>query len=95
MAMKLTDRYSIAEAKDHLPALVRAVEAGRRAELTRRGKPVAVLVSLDELDRVERGRRDFSEAIRAFRKTHRIARRRLGGVFEGARDRSPGREPPF
>src|SRR5438105_6474756 len=87
------DTYSIAEAKDHLTVIVRAAEAGRRAELTRRGKPVAAIVSLDELERTERGRRDFASALRAFRKAHRVARRRLGGAFDGLRDRSPGREP--
>lgn len=34
---------SIAEAKNHLPELIRAVEAGEAVVITRRGKPVAQL----------------------------------------------------
>jgi prevent-host-death family protein len=41
-------RYSIAEARSNLPSIVGQAEAGREIELTRRGKPVAVLVSLQE-----------------------------------------------
>jgi prevent-host-death family protein len=88
-------RYSIAEARNHLTVIVHAAEAGQRAELTRRGKPVAAIVSLDELQRAESGSRDFAQALRVFRKAHRVAERGLGRVFEGLRDRSPGREPTF
>ena len=34
---------SIAEAKSHLPQLIRAVEAGETVVITRHGKPVACL----------------------------------------------------
>lgn len=34
---------SIAEAKNHLPELIRAVEAGEKVVITRHGKPVAQL----------------------------------------------------
>jgi prevent-host-death family protein len=34
---------SIAEAKNHLPELIRAVEAGEAVVITRHGKPVAKL----------------------------------------------------
>ncbi|MBV9884846.1 MAG: type II toxin-antitoxin system prevent-host-death family antitoxin [Sphingomonadaceae bacterium] len=35
---------SIKEAKDHLPALVRAAEQGERVVITRNGKPVAEVI---------------------------------------------------
>ncbi|HVH45404.1 MAG TPA: type II toxin-antitoxin system Phd/YefM family antitoxin [Labilithrix sp.] len=39
-------RVSVAEAKNHLPALIHEVENSRRSvEITRRGKTVAVLLS--------------------------------------------------
>ena len=88
-------RYSIAEAKDRLTVIVGAAEGGRRAELTRRGKPVAAIVSLDELQRTEHGARDFADALRDFRRAHRSGTRDLGTVFTNLRDRAPGREPPF
>jgi prevent-host-death family protein len=34
---------SIAEAKNHLPELIRAVESGEKVVITRHGKPVAQL----------------------------------------------------
>ena len=43
----VTKRYSIAEARAILPTLVDEVQAGNEVELTRRGKPVAVVVSPD------------------------------------------------
>lgn len=38
---------SIAEAKNQLPALIHQVEAGEAVTITRRGKPVAVVVSVE------------------------------------------------
>jgi prevent-host-death family protein len=40
--------YSIAEAKAHLSALLEQVERGEAVTLTKRGKPVARIVSLAE-----------------------------------------------
>ena len=40
----MTERHSIADARRHLPALVRNAENGKAVELTRRGEPVAKLV---------------------------------------------------
>jgi prevent-host-death family protein len=51
----LTERVSIGHAKAHLSELVAAVvQGGRRVILERRGRPLAALVSLDELDDLER-----------------------------------------
>ena len=45
----MAKRYSIAEARSNLSSIVDQAEAGQEIELTRRGKPVAVVVSLREL----------------------------------------------
>ena len=42
-------QFSIAEAKNRLPTIVHSVENGPPVELTRRGKPVAVLLSIQEI----------------------------------------------
>ncbi len=47
----MTD-YSIAEAKNNLPQLIHKVEEGTPVQFTRRGKPVAVLLSTDEYQRM-------------------------------------------
>jgi prevent-host-death family protein len=41
----MTRQVSIAEAKNRLPAIVHQVEKGSGVQLTRYGKPVAVLLS--------------------------------------------------
>jgi prevent-host-death family protein len=44
----MSKQYSIAEARRNLPTLVNEVESGTEVELTRRGTPVAVVVSLED-----------------------------------------------
>ena len=55
-------RYSIADARSNLPSIVDEAEAGEEIELTRRGKPVAAIVSLRELQRLRGARTVFSDA---------------------------------
>lgn len=47
---------SVAEAKIQLTRLIHRAESGETAHITRRGKPVAVLLSEDEYARLRRGR---------------------------------------
>jgi prevent-host-death family protein len=42
----MDDDYSIAQARNQLSELVHQAESGKTVKLTRRGKPVAVVVSL-------------------------------------------------
>ena len=58
----MTDSVSIADAKNTLPRLVHEVEAGSSITLTRRGKPVAVLISCAELDQLRGRSTSFSKA---------------------------------
>ena len=48
MDSHLQDSFSIAQASNRLPALVHQAETTGCVELTRRGKPVAVILSMDE-----------------------------------------------
>jgi len=59
--------YSITEAKNHFTELVRGVENDSPIQLTRRGRPVAVLLSTREYERLQRGKIDFWEAYIVFR----------------------------
>jgi prevent-host-death family protein len=60
---------SIAEAKTQLTRLIRQVERGESVHITRRGKPVAVLLSENEYARLRRGQsqRDFWDLITEMR----------------------------
>lgn len=62
----MTKRYSIAEARAHLPSIVDEVEVGKPVELTRRGKPVAVVLSLGQYHLMSTSRANFSDAYREF-----------------------------
>lgn len=62
--------YSIAEARNDLSGVVREAEAGRPVTLSRRGRPVAVVVSASEFARLAPQRRAVAAAIDAFRRDH-------------------------
>ena len=53
----MNDAYSIAAAKNNLSGLVHAAEGGRPVRLTRRGKPVAVLISTEQYERLSKPRK--------------------------------------
>jgi prevent-host-death family protein len=58
------------EAKTHLPCLLDKVARGQRITITRHGVPVAMLVPIEEKPKMSR--QEAVEAIRAFRKGHRL-----------------------
>jgi len=85
--------FSIAEARHDLAALVHQLDRHKRIELTRRGKPVAVLISVREYNRLATPARHFWEAYESFTKATDL--RRLGIEPELSadwRDRTSGRE---
>jgi prevent-host-death family protein len=85
-------RYSVAEARQRFTELVRTVERGRALEITRRGRPVAVLVSASEYARIAGDEPSFAGALDAFRASVDPKQLRGAAPFAGVRDRSPGRE---
>lgn len=85
--------YSIAEARNNLAAIVHDVEVASAVGLTRRGRPVAVLLSVEEYRRLLRGGKDFWSAYDEFRNDVDLERLDIGPeVFKGVRDPSPGRD---
>lgn len=90
----MSKKYSIAEARDNFPGVVHEAEAGTRIELTRRGKPVAVLIGIEDYARLAGGRRDFWEAYEEFRREFDLLRLGIDPdeIFRGVRDPSTGRE---
>jgi antitoxin Phd len=90
----MTKKYSIAEARDNLPAVVHEVEDGTLVELTRRGKPVAVLLGIDQYEKLAEGRRDFWDAYQEFRRAFDLVQLGIDPdeVFAAVRDPSPGRD---
>jgi prevent-host-death family protein len=89
----MSRRYSIADARTSLPTIIDQAEAGERVELTRRGKPVAVVVSLREFERMRGDRPRFGDAYKKFLENHSLAEIGLDDDFGATtRDRSQGRK---
>ena len=89
----MSHRYSIAEARSRLPTIVDQAESGQEIELTRRGRPVAVVVSCQAFDR-RRGRgRHFGDAYRAFLDQHSLIGIGLDdNLLAATRDKALGRK---
>lgn len=86
-------RYSIADARAHLADIVSEALEGHSVELTRHGKPVAVVLSVDELQRLRAGRTSFADAFRRYRDRYGAAASAADeDAFANVRDRSVGRE---
>jgi len=87
-------RYSIAEARARFPGVVREAEEGYPVEISRRGTPVAVLLSVEEYRRLAKRRTQFSDAYDRFRSSSALAELDIDPdeVFAGVREPSPGRD---
>ena len=89
----MLQRYSIAEARAHLPMIVDQAESGVEVELTRRGRAVAVLVSRQELDRLRGKGSHFREMYRKFLEKYSVKGIGLENDFiVSMRDISTGRK---
>lgn len=82
----------IAEARNRLSALVHAVEKGTSVRLTRRGKPVAMLLSLEEYESPRPRESDLWQAIEAFRAETDFGDLDVEEILRDVRGVSPGRE---
>lgn len=90
----MTDKHSIAEARRNLPKLVRLVERGMAVELTRRGKPVAVLIGCKRFERLASSRRSFDTAYQVFAKDSELPELALDPdkLFGRQHEKTPGRD---
>ena len=96
LRVTMQKQYSIAEARDKLASTVHEVEKAGPIKLTRRGKPVAVLIAESEYERLRGGKASFWTAIERFRTTHDLGELGVTDAdFEGLRDKRPGREVPW
>jgi prevent-host-death family protein len=90
--------YSIAEANSKLAQIVREAEEGRPVELTRRGQPVAVVLSTHEYRRLNHAstkHRDWWESYQQWRKSVDWNDFDIDDILKDVRDKSPGRDFSF
>ena len=83
--------YSITEARSRLRTIVDKAQAGLEVELTRRGQPVAVVLSRREFDRLRGKRPRFQDMYSCFRDKYPPDGVGLDQEFSDTRDRTAGR----
>ena len=86
-------RYSLAEARNQLAKIIDHAEDGVPVELTRRGKPVAVLLTVEDYQRLARAPRPFWDVCQEFREEMSIDQLDIQpDLLIDVRDPSPGRQ---
>ncbi len=86
-------KVSVAEARQNFARLIKRAQQGKAIEITRRGEPVAVLLSATEYLTLTGERPSFVEATARIRDRMGVDQLGIGDEeFEGLRDESPGRE---
>ena len=89
----MVKQFSIAEAKGKLPAIIHSVEEGPSVQLTRHGKPVAVLLSIREYELLMLKKKGFWNALIEFRNAiEKEGIKITDDDFKKLRDTSSGRE---
>jgi len=88
-------RYSISEAKNRLTSIIHGVESGDPVQLTRHGKPVAILLSLNKYEALKQKNKNFWESLISFRRSMDKGEGDLDDCFDHLRDTSTGRSFKF
>lgn len=87
------EQYSIAEAKNKLPSIIRHVEGGTAVKLARHGKPVAVLMSIQQYEHLLQKKGGFWKSLTTFRRILEKEGIRISDAdFKDLRGASSGRE---
>jgi prevent-host-death family protein len=93
MTTMAANKVSVAEARQHFARLIERAQQGKTIEITRRGEPVAVLLSASEYSAITGERPSFIDAMRQVRERLGVDELEIGDAeFEGLREESPGRE---
>jgi prevent-host-death family protein len=88
-----TPKFSVAQARQNFARLIKRAEQGKAIEITRRGQPVAVLLSASEYLTLTGQRPSFTEAAARVRERLGVASLAIGAeAFEGLRETGSGRE---
>ena len=89
----MSEQYSIAQARDRFTRIVQQAESGETVSITRRGKPVAVVLSVDAYQNLASSRARFGENLEVFRDSYDIEGLELDvdSIFD-VRDKDTGRE---
>lgn len=80
-------RYSMVEARDNFAAILQDLDTTGRVEITRRGQPVAILLSYDDYERLKPRSIGFRQAYQRLRKELNLSQLNIDPtkVFGGLR----------
>lgn len=88
----VTQQYSIDHARRHLTRLIDEIESGAEVQITRKDRPVAVLISMSEYARISARRDSFSLVYAEFHDRYPDVAPGIGPrYFRSLRDRAQGR----
>lgn len=88
----MTQKYSIAEARNRFAALVHEVEDDGAVQITRRGEVVAVLLSRRVYERLTGSQGGFFRAVSEFRAAYKVSDLEIDPQIFDVRPSAPGRE---
>lgn len=93
----MVKRYSVIEAQESFPEVLRDAEEGGKVELLQKGNPVAILLSVQEFERLSERRPTFWEAYQEFRRDFDPEQDGIDPdeIFGDLRDPSAGRDLPW
>lgn len=90
--------YSIAEGNSNFAKIIREAESKGPVRIVRRGKAIAVVLSVEEYERLSAPPKDFWSAYLRWRSQvdwSGITNDEIDEIFKDVRDKSPGRDFSF
>jgi prevent-host-death family protein len=91
-------QYSVAEGNSNFAKIVREAETKGPVKIFRRGKPIAVVLSLEEYERLAQPIENFWSAYLRWRSRadwSQVGNDDIDLIFKDVRDKSPGRDFAF
>lgn len=88
----ISETFSIAKTRDQFAALVHNLKHRPVIKVTRRGHPVAVLLSIEEYQRLTESPPHFWEAYQTFRDKTNLESLGIEPEIFGGRELTPGRD---
>ena len=89
----MSNQYSLLQAQEQLTKIIREVEDGTPVEITRDDKPVAIVISIEEYNRLLSVNSSFWKSLEKFYQEIDVKEAEISPeIFDGVRDKGQGRE---
>lgn len=89
----MSNQYSLLQAQEQLTKIIREVEDGTPVEITRDDKPVAIVISIEEYNRLIGVNSSFWKSLEKFYQEIDLEEADISAkIFDEVRDKGQGRE---